>query len=383
MNVDEARAQFPVLDRDRVPERGLDGPARAGDDRRDGRPPARRPRARAAAAARTSTRCSRCGSACARASARAICVPAASVALTGSTTDGCNIVLAGLGLGADDEVVTTDSEHFGLLGRAACVRAPGSASRGSAIVQPEQALRRDPCRDRPAHAAARPLARLLADRERAPGRGAPRGDGSADARRRRPERRGGAGRCVPVRLLHRLGPEVALRPRLDRSAVRARAGRLAVAMPDVLLPGRARRDRQLHAEGRAPRGSTRAGCRPGVARRARGGPRHDSALGLHHSADIAARCWTRLAERFRVVTAPGQATLVSFSVGGDASAEAARLLRAGRRRQGHAGHRLAARVLRLVDLGRRPRPPARRAPVVAGRRHPLKNGAPSRPIHES
>ncbi len=38
------------------------------------------------------------------------------VALTGSTTDGCNIVLAGLGLEADDEIVTTDVEHFGLLG---------------------------------------------------------------------------------------------------------------------------------------------------------------------------------------------------------------------------------------------------------------------------
>jgi L-cysteine/cystine lyase len=37
------------------------------------------------------------------------------VALTSSTTDGCNIVLSGLGLGPDDEVVTTDSEHPGLL----------------------------------------------------------------------------------------------------------------------------------------------------------------------------------------------------------------------------------------------------------------------------
>ena len=40
----------------------------------------------------------------------------AQVALTGSTTDGCNIVIAGLGLGPDDEVVTTTDEHFGLLG---------------------------------------------------------------------------------------------------------------------------------------------------------------------------------------------------------------------------------------------------------------------------
>jgi L-cysteine/cystine lyase len=38
------------------------------------------------------------------------------VALTASTTDGCNLVIAGLGLGPDDEVVTTTDEHFGLLG---------------------------------------------------------------------------------------------------------------------------------------------------------------------------------------------------------------------------------------------------------------------------
>jgi L-cysteine/cystine lyase len=37
------------------------------------------------------------------------------VALTFSTTDGCNIVLSGLDLTADDEVVTTDAEHPGLL----------------------------------------------------------------------------------------------------------------------------------------------------------------------------------------------------------------------------------------------------------------------------
>ena len=39
----------------------------------------------------------------------------AQMALTSSTTDGCNIVLSGLELGPDDEVVTTDSEHPGLL----------------------------------------------------------------------------------------------------------------------------------------------------------------------------------------------------------------------------------------------------------------------------
>jgi L-cysteine/cystine lyase len=38
------------------------------------------------------------------------------VALTASTTDGCNIVLGGLGLTPSDEIVTTTAEHFGLLG---------------------------------------------------------------------------------------------------------------------------------------------------------------------------------------------------------------------------------------------------------------------------
>jgi selenocysteine lyase/cysteine desulfurase len=39
-----------------------------------------------------------------------------SVALVESTSRGCMTVLAGLGLTADDEVVTTDQEHFGLIG---------------------------------------------------------------------------------------------------------------------------------------------------------------------------------------------------------------------------------------------------------------------------
>ena len=38
------------------------------------------------------------------------------VSLTSSTTDGCNLVLSGLGLRPEDEVITTTDEHFGLLG---------------------------------------------------------------------------------------------------------------------------------------------------------------------------------------------------------------------------------------------------------------------------
>ena len=57
-------------------------------------------------------------------------VEPAQVALTRSTTDGCNIVLAGLELGRDDEVVTTDVEHFGLIG-------PLHASGARIVAAPE------------------------------------------------------------------------------------------------------------------------------------------------------------------------------------------------------------------------------------------------------
>ena len=45
------------------------------------------------------------------------------VALTDSTTRGCQTVVAGLRLGSDDEIVTTDEEHFGLIGE---LRASGA-----------------------------------------------------------------------------------------------------------------------------------------------------------------------------------------------------------------------------------------------------------------
>ena len=48
--------------------------------------------------------------------ARLVGTGADAIALTTATTDGCNIVLTGLGLGPGDEVVTTDSEHPGLFG---------------------------------------------------------------------------------------------------------------------------------------------------------------------------------------------------------------------------------------------------------------------------
>ncbi|HYM63756.1 MAG TPA: aminotransferase class V-fold PLP-dependent enzyme [Gaiellaceae bacterium] len=48
--------------------------------------------------------------------ARLIGAQAGALALTTSTTEGCDIVVSGLRLGPEDEVVTTDCEHPGLLG---------------------------------------------------------------------------------------------------------------------------------------------------------------------------------------------------------------------------------------------------------------------------
>ncbi len=48
--------------------------------------------------------------------AKVLGVPVENIALTTSTTESCNVVLNGLELRAGDEIVTTDSEHFGLIG---------------------------------------------------------------------------------------------------------------------------------------------------------------------------------------------------------------------------------------------------------------------------
>ena len=59
-----------------------------------------------------------------------IAAPAANVALTASTTQGVQVVVAGLELGAGDEVVSTDAEHFGLTGP---LVAPGVDLRVAAV----------------------------------------------------------------------------------------------------------------------------------------------------------------------------------------------------------------------------------------------------------
>jgi L-cysteine/cystine lyase len=115
MTYDDVRKQFPVLEHTAYLNAGTNGPlARATSDAiaenvqrdvREGRSGMRyierilelRDRARGAIAA-------------------VLGVEAQHVAVVESTTRGCAAILAGLGLSGDDEVVTTDQEHFGLTG---------------------------------------------------------------------------------------------------------------------------------------------------------------------------------------------------------------------------------------------------------------------------
>jgi L-cysteine/cystine lyase len=115
MNWPEVRAQFPVFDEHVYLNAGTFGPLRRsaldamstlreweGVSGRGGRAYfdemlTRRDRVRALLAAQ-------------------IRVPADRVSLTESTTQGVHVVLSGLALGPEDEVATTDAEHFGLTG---------------------------------------------------------------------------------------------------------------------------------------------------------------------------------------------------------------------------------------------------------------------------
>jgi L-cysteine/cystine lyase len=111
---DEARAQFPVLERFAYLNAGSFGPlSRATLDAMEERARFDQAHARAGREWFEDVLVLR-----ERVRARLADVIGATrerVALTSSTTEGCNIVLSALDLSPDDEVVTTDSEHPGLL----------------------------------------------------------------------------------------------------------------------------------------------------------------------------------------------------------------------------------------------------------------------------
>jgi L-cysteine/cystine lyase len=115
MDLDAVRADLPVLDRLAYLNAGTNGPlprrtveamqASLARDLEEGR--SSREYFEAMLARRDELRATL---------ARFLKAPPDTIALTTSTTEGCNVVLNGLQIGAGDEVVTTDSEHPGLFG---------------------------------------------------------------------------------------------------------------------------------------------------------------------------------------------------------------------------------------------------------------------------
>jgi selenocysteine lyase/cysteine desulfurase len=115
MTFEEARAQFPVLDRLAYLNAGTNGPLaratidalveQAQRDLTEGR--SRKEYFERMLELREEAR---------RGFAAVLNVDVEQMALVDSTSRGCATVLAGLGLTGEDEVITTDQEHFGLTG---------------------------------------------------------------------------------------------------------------------------------------------------------------------------------------------------------------------------------------------------------------------------
>jgi L-cysteine/cystine lyase len=249
------------------------------------------------------------------------------MALATSTTNGCNIVLAGLELGPEDEVVTTDGEHFGLLGALGASPARVRVAKVRELP-PEQALE-------VLLAEVTTRTRLLALSHVC----------------------WMSGNRFPVDELKEAtglpllidGAQSAGAIPVDASGFDFYAfscqkwvcgpdgtGGLAVADPEALQIAA---PSYLSQEQYEPDGEFTA--RPGTQRFDPGWTPPAILAGLaaaldsapewryERAAETAARCRELLAERFEVVTAPGQATLVTFAVDGDTAELVKRLYGAG------------------------------------------------------
>jgi L-cysteine/cystine lyase len=138
MDATALRAQFPVLERTAYLNSGTDGPlpaaaveaarAELDDAGRSGRVAAHFER-------RSELQDELRG-----AYARLLGLPADEVALTTSTSDGLGRVIAGLGLGPDDEIVTSDQEHPGLVGPLLAARRRGVTVRAVPFAHVAEAV---------------------------------------------------------------------------------------------------------------------------------------------------------------------------------------------------------------------------------------------------
>jgi L-cysteine/cystine lyase len=264
--------------------------------------------------------------------ARVVGTASENIALASSTTEGCNVVFTGLGLGPGDEVVSTDSEHPGLFGG---LRASGADLR---VVE---------LRDRPAAEALEALEAAISAKTRLlalshvswlTGAVFPVGE---LARLGVPLLVDGAqaAGAIPVAVEEidcdfytlsaqkwLLGPDVtgALYVRPDR------VEELRMTFPsygswdwDAEEPYTARGGAARFDPGWIPSASI-AGLLESLAFAEEAG---EARFGQARTA--AARCRALLAERFDVVTEPDQATLVTWKTQGESAEVVARLAEAG------------------------------------------------------
>jgi L-cysteine/cystine lyase len=325
MTFDEARALFPVLERVAYLNAGTFGPlarptaeAIAEQTRRDlERGRSGQPYFDEMVAARARLR---------ELMARLLATTPEHVSLTSSTTDGCNIAIAGLGLRPEDEIVTTDSEHFGLAGP---VFASGATVRVARVQElgPDEALEA-------IVAEVAPRTRLLAVSHVLWGNGVTLDVHALKERTGLPVLVDGAqsAGAIPVDV-----------GSLDFYTVSGQkwlcgpdsTGTLYIADIDAL---RVARPSYFAQESFEPGG--RYVPRAGAQRFDPGWISVASLKGLETAlalapdwrfdriAEIASRCRELLAERVDVVTPPGQAGLVTLRPDGDAEDVAARLLAA-------------------------------------------------------
>jgi L-cysteine/cystine lyase len=325
VTVDEARAEFPALERFAYLNAGTNGPlarrtveAMTAQERADlegGRGgPAYFERA---LALRDEVRSKL---------AAAVGVPVELLSLATSTTNGCNIVLAGFGLTAEDEIVTTDGEHFGLLGALAVSPARVRMAKVRELA-PEDALD-------VLLAEVTPRTRLIALSQVGWMSG-----------NRLPvlELKEATGLPVLVDGAQSAGAIEVDAARLDFYAFSCQkwlcgpdaTGGLVVADPERLAIAAPSYLSQASYE------ELEFVPRPGAGRFDPGWTPPPSLAGLsaaldlapegrfERAAEMAARCRELLAGRFDVVTAPGQGTLVSFRVEGDSAELVKRLYEQG------------------------------------------------------
>ena len=248
---------------------------------------------------------------------------AQNVALAYSTSNACNIVLAGLDLGPEDEVVTTDVEHFGLLGP---LHASGARVRVAAVrdLPAEQALDA-------ILAEVGPRTRLLALSHVAWTTGNVLPVAELKARTGLPVLVDGAQSvgAIPVDVgdfdfYSVSGQKWLCGPDATGGLYVADPKRLRVALPTYFSQTAYEPDGRFEPKEGAARFNSGAIPRPSLAGL-------EAALAgapdwrFERARQTAEDCRERLAERHEVVTEPGQATLVTFRPGGDAAEIAARL----------------------------------------------------------